>query len=823
MDRTRLNKHVRYNRSRASTEETLTSSTEPVPDLIDGLDFHIMTLLRSMGWDFPSNAEIKSMRSSQLESALTPEQHDIYDYCKNILSSKVYGTTIMDSNHITERVLKRVDKSSRGTNGVIKAQHLIKRISERKLISKPWYVIKFLLCMSSSVKEKATPGNKHTIMQLASNSQAGINLPTHAHLTPAGEGLLQIEPNRQHLPSPVATHARKRANGTVSDVIPESTLVLDLIFIFQGVDGRYIKFDPLTNEPLFAPGVKMTRTVATMVYKLFELGFLYRRLVAYNEAEGQFGLVEQSFRTYLVCALSDYYRLLAALDGRQDLTFRRLLVWTYEPLRKMRMFSNLIDAVQGHRGGGLLSVLHSFTQHGDPAVQELTASILQVVSIPYHVMVKHWLYEGELWDPHQEFFVVCNLQVSDEEMWSKRYSLRQEMIPAFLESNLATKIFKTGKSLNFIRHACRCPNYQWASMPDGNKPIEATTIEEGYSATSLALQDQLFNNFRLVDHLSALRRYLLLGQGDFIQHLIDHLIGDLVKPAGTLHRHNLYAILEVAIRTSNAQHEDPELRKRLDVRIKEFAPSDKGWDAFSLDYHADAPINTVIHTPAMFQYYNLFDFLWRLKRVDYTLTKTWKSHMVASRSFNKFSILRHDLLKCNAVTAEMIHFIYQYQYYLLFEVLECSWERLLKLLGRRELDLDGIIDAHFKYLVKLASKGLLNFEGSDMTARLLATLDRIIQYQAVHEELIDYGLAQLAEHQEADADSSFLRLLENRTTEPIESIRERLDSIYSAFQDNLGVLLNSLSVRSEKEARSLSFRLNYNDIYSASLYSGNLH
>ena len=36
---------------------------------------------------------------------------------------------------------------------------------------------------------------------------------------------------------------------------------------------------------------------------------------------------------------------------------------------------------------------------------------------------------------------------------------------------------------------------------------------------------------------------------------------------------------------------------------------------------------------------------------------------------------------CQVITTEMVHFIGQLQYYITFEVLECSWDALLKKVG----------------------------------------------------------------------------------------------------------------------------------------------
>lgn len=44
---------------------------------------------------------------------------------------------------------------------------------------------------------------------------------------------------------------------------------------------------------------------------------------------------------------------------------------------------------------------------------------------------------------------------------------------------------------------------------------------------------------------------------------------DLAKPATNLYLHNLNGILETAIRATNAQYDDADILKRLDVRLLE--------------------------------------------------------------------------------------------------------------------------------------------------------------------------------------------------------------------------------------------------------------
>lgn len=123
-------------------------------------------------------------------------------------------------------------------------------------------------------------------------------------------------------------------------------------------------------------------------------------------------------------------------------------------------------------------------------------------------------------------------------------------------------------------------------------------IDVAYFDTSKYLLDVLNRNYLLLEHLQAMRRYLLLGQGDFIRHLMDLLKSagpssspssifssrrlpltdvvcfslcrpELVRPATTLYQHNLTGILETAVRATNAQFDNAEILKRLDVRLLE--------------------------------------------------------------------------------------------------------------------------------------------------------------------------------------------------------------------------------------------------------------
>lgn len=132
--------------------------------------------------------------------------------------------------------------------------------------------------------------------------------------------------------------------------------------------------------------------------------------------------------------------------------------------------------------------------------------------------------------------------------------------------------------------------------------------------------------FNLMEHLGALKAYLLMGSGDFHQSLMDGLHEVLSKDAGGVFRHTLVAGLESAVRSSNAQYDSEDVLNRLDVTLMTKSPGETGWDVFSLDYRINtSPLNAVVDSSCMEAYRRCFTLLWKMKRVEWTLAQTWRS------------------------------------------------------------------------------------------------------------------------------------------------------------------------------------------------------
>lgn len=259
------------------------------------------------------------------------------------------------------------------------------------------------------------------------------------------------------------------------------------------------------------------------------------------------------------------------------------------------------------------------------------------------------------------------------------------------------QIFSTGKSLNFIKHSCNDADWAathrelQAALPSTSESASAL-VEDGstrsstafdlanlersitlaYSLASTRLLTLFFTRFHLLDHLRALKSYLLLSKGDFVSLLLESLGPSLSRPANTLYRHNLTATLETALQGSSSSADQPDILRRLDARMLEFSHGESGWDVFALEYKVDAPLDTVLSPSAMESYAKIFRWLFAIKRVEHSLEEAWRSLLPGARTVLGRSIkpkgkkgsnvvegttegLDYDLHQARLCLAEMIH------------------------------------------------------------------------------------------------------------------------------------------------------------------------
>ncbi|KAJ5634288.1 hypothetical protein N7528_002130 [Penicillium herquei] len=689
----------------------------------------------------------------------------------------------------------------------------------------------------------------------------------------------------------------------------EYGLLRDLPFNLQGLSSTNLQFQSATSLKLPA---NLPAPIISLLNSLAEPCLLYKGLSAFVEStEG--GLVNQSLRAAIANELRSYLSLVATLESeirhalaaigdanepngvrKGGVTLKRCVVWTRDATMALRLMSLIVEESKDKKGGQLISLIHGFSSsHGDPFVCAFAEKLLAHVTQPFYDMLRSWIYDGELSDPYQEFFVAEGKNTSDEDprriatsVWDTKYVLDEKMLPSIITQEFANKVFLIGKSLNFIRYACGDSAWVEAYSKEASKELRygdtATleiSIDEAYKTTMARLIHLMDNKFKLFDHLQALKKYLLLGQGDFIALLMESLASNLDRPANSQYRHTLTAQLEHAIRASNAQYDSPDVLRRLDARMLELSHGEIGWDCFTLEYKIDAPVDVVITPYGSTQYLKVFNFLWRVKRVEFALNSTWRRCMTGARG-----VLTHvddkvgpDWKRARCVIAEMIHFVCQLQYYILFEVIESSWDTLQAAISKPECTLDDLIVAHKEYLNSITHKGLLGSAspryGSSTSnaakqpeesflSQLHQILKTMLSYKDAVDGLYSFSVAEFTRRQELSAK------IETRTAQGrwgvtdrdinprrtnsrggismastpdirsmssgpdgldtpltvsahdlaaddhmLASLRVRLQDLSADFRSRLNILLGDLAYQPDIDMRFLGVVMNFNEVY----------
>jgi len=334
--------------------------------------------------------------------------------------------------------------------------------------------------------------------------------------------------------------------------------------------------------------------------------------------------------------------------------------------------------------------------------------------------------------------------------------------------------------------------------------------------------------------MRALKSYLLLGQGDFLQVLLDQMKPILNRRSNQIYAHTCNDALGHAIMASNAQYDNKEVIERLHVTKWEATVHESGWQIFTLDYSTTTPLNTIFHKVVMNEYRKVFSFLLKLKRARMELSDTWTGSMARTSNISKnvafvFRKLTH---KCHLFVHEMLFFVRNLESYFMFDVLETAWVRFKKHLTKSK-SLDNIIRAHEMLLEEISVKCFLSrLQESPCSSILRQKLDNILHIilrasntiKDVQSKIVSYELSDLdswneemsaGETKDSDWSGKVLDFKRNdarsiMAAEASNGIRH-VEGIWSEFKEVLQVILKNMFAMNH--CRILTSQLNFNGIY----------
>ena len=289
----------------------------------------------------------------------------------------------------------------------------------------------------------------------------------------------------------------------------------------------------------------------------------------------------------------------------------------------------------------------------------------------------------------------------------------------------------------------------------------------------------------------------------------------------------LEALLELAVRTSTANN-DPfkddlkcdllsydlisQLFRILSVTSDKTNPSHRnstgsqisGLEAFTLDYDVSWPLSLILSKKALTKYQMLFRHLFYAKHVERLLNKLWSSAKGTKK-------LRQNTRSIGfALRQRMIHFVQNFEYYMMFEVIEPNWHLLEQNL-RAVSNIDGVLEFHNDFLdgclkdCMLTSPELLQ-NVSKLMAVCVKFSNCILRYN------------QSLELKDGSQESKSVMSRNYSKVASLDEIEKTIKSDDLSFSKLMIELLDKLSVMSstekEQEMMNLVFRLDHNSFYS---------
>ncbi len=145
-----------------------------------------------------------------------------------------------------------------------------------------------------------------------------------------------------------------------------------------------------------------------------------------------------------------------------------------------------------------------------------------------------------------------------------------------------------------------------------------------------------------------------------------------------------------------------------------------------------APLQTVFTKQVMQDYLRIFNYLWRLKRLDHSLSQAWSSSMAHKNRFSKIKGMQRHFHKYALVTHEMNHFVSNIHNYIMVEVLEASWKILQDEMGVAK-DLDELIACQQKFVQSILDKALLSSKHDELKSLLIKLISYSNHFVSIQE------------------------------------------------------------------------------------------
>ena len=646
--------------------------------------------------------------------------------------------------------------------------------------------------------------------------------------------------------------------------ITEKDIINDLIYTLEGINGKYISYDTKEDAFILNKLMPWSEEIYNIVNSICELGWLYKKIKEYlylfkaeKASNSQF---IQSFIFSVQKELDEYFKLISffkkmnnSQKGGKKLNLKKLFLWSLEPKQKLKWIATVCETCCNLKGAAIFSQIYSLNNY--LGCNTYLKNILKEVSKPFLTFILNWIKYGNLEDPYKEFFVDIIDGISNDDIWNLKYQLIAKNVPNFMKRDKTIKIFEVGKGIHFLKNYCK-EKFNLSNLKENlnnminmneNNPkkndeknhSEIDSLSDCYNFINYLFDNSkdkeisdislikviykhidlihslineqvikiIFDKFKFISNLESINRYLLLGQGDMMQTLIESLFEELEKPANTILKHNLEPHLDTAIKASNSDIKDSENIKKLNLILLNASQGDIGWDIFCLEYNIELPLSVIFKSKLLRDYQKIFLFFWKIKRIEFSqINCVWNK--IKNLNYNSNKIKDNTFLKKLIKTSikfnqEIVHFITNLHNYFSLEVLETQYKKL-KLDLSKINNLDELINIHKKFVENIKKQCLLDEDNKLILLKISEIFDIIVKFKKVFDILHNFTY-------EINYENNYnLNRIKN-----IEEYVKQIYIFYNEYKLKIVEFIQTINLLGQNNIKYLAMKLDYNYYYSS--------
>ena len=163
-------------------------------------------------------------------------------------------------------------------------------------------------------------------------------------------------------------------------IITEKDLINDLLFVFEGINGKYIAYDAQEDAYVLNKLIPWNEDIYNIVSSLSEIGWLYKKIKMYLDFYKESNIQSQfikSFVNALQNELNNYFKLISFFrklnseqnininmnnnDKRsQNLNLKNIVLWTLVPKETLKWLAACCESLHSLKGTSVLSQIYSF-------------------------------------------------------------------------------------------------------------------------------------------------------------------------------------------------------------------------------------------------------------------------------------------------------------------------------------------------------------------------------------------------------------------------------------------------------------------------------